>query len=109
MTAWVIGIRTLIVVVVALNGFGAGFAAALHGWQPEISRRTRLLIAGFGAGMLPLSFVVLALVMDLFSAGGANEEALYWAIFFVVVLSGLDTRVSARGFDREPAGRAAGG
>ena len=65
--AALIGIWSVLVFLVLLNGFAAGIAAALHVWRSKQPRRSRILTAAAVSGLVPAAIALPAMAADVSS------------------------------------------
>lgn len=79
----VIGVWSVVVGVIALNGFAAGIVAGLHVRRRSMRRRSRVLLAAVAAGLLPAQFMIVVPLAE----GGAGEELFIWALAFGMSLA----------------------
>lgn len=89
----VIGIWVIVIILVLLNGFAAGVAAALHVWRSGQPRRSRAVTAAGITGLLPLVMVFPAAIEPAMR-GTASVVGL---IIGFIVLCGLSMAVSLPG------------
>lgn len=83
-----IGIWTILVSIVGLNGFAAGMAAVLHVWRPQQRRRDRALKAAAITGFLPASLLAPAMIGG-FSAGSEALTGLIIGFAAIYLISSV--------------------
>jgi MFS superfamily sulfate permease-like transporter len=81
-----IGLWTILVLIIGLNGFAAGMVAVLKGWRSKQSRRSRALTAAAVAGLFPAAIALPAMAVDV-SAGSMAPLGLILGIAVICVVA----------------------
>lgn len=81
-----IGLWTLLVGIIGLNGFAAGMVAVLHVWRSKRPRRSRVLIAATITGLVPAALAAPAMLVDM-SSGMVAPVGLLIGIAVACVLA----------------------
>lgn len=85
-----IGLWTVVVLIIGLNGFAAGMVAVLHIWRGKQSRRSRALTAAALAGLFPGLIAVAPMAVDMTT----GARAPFGLIVGLVVLCAVAMAIS---------------